>query len=134
MNDLFFSDLETDICNFADDNTLYASTENVIKRLYHDIPIVINWFRTNEMVVNPNKFQVMFPGCRENAIGLNIDSYNIESSDSVKLLGVTLHKKLTFKPYILDTCSRANRNISALLRIHRYLDVRKATLASSTVP
>ena len=101
LNDLFFLDLETEICNFADDNTLYdcdVSIEAVIAKLNRDIPTVINWFRTNEMVVNANKFQVMFLGCRENNRSLNVDGYIINNSNSVTLLGVTLDNSLSSIP------------------------------------
>ena len=124
LNELFFLDLETEICNFADDNTLYAcdvSIEAVIAKLNRDIPTVINWFRTNQMVVNANKSQVMFLGCRENNRSLNVDGYTINISNSVKLFGVTLDNRLSFNPYILGICTREDRRINALLRIGRFL-------------
>ena len=67
INDLFYLNLECQICNFADDNTLYScgsTIEDVLQKLHRDIPSLINWFRKNEMVVNPEKFQVMFLGCK----------------------------------------------------------------------
>ena len=77
INDLLFSNLKSDICNFADDNTLYAcdsSIDNVLLRLNSDIPRVMDWFRSNEMVVNPDKFQVMFLGI-ENSRTILIDNH-----------------------------------------------------------
>ena len=59
INYLLFSNLESDICNFAEDNTLHVCA---LLRLNSDIPRVMDWFRSNEMVVNPDKFQVMFLG------------------------------------------------------------------------
>ena len=105
INDLLFSNLESDICNFADDNTLYArdsSIDNVLLRLNSDIPRVMDWFRSNEMVVNPDKFQVMFLGI-ENSRTILIDNHTITTSaETVKLLGITIDRKLTFQPHITD--------------------------------
>ena len=52
----------TDICNFADDNTLNKSSPNlsvVLSCLEHDILIVLNWFKVNSSKANPQKFQFM---------------------------------------------------------------------------
>ena len=43
LNDLLLIDLRSNVCNFADDNTLYhcgETTENVIKNLQSDLKIV----------------------------------------------------------------------------------------------
>ena len=58
----------------------------------------MDWFRSNEMVANPDKFQVMFLGI-ENSRTILIDSHTITSSETVKLLGITIYRKLTFQPY-----------------------------------
>ena len=47
LNDLFFLALDTDICNIADDNTLYTcdiSLSDVISKLESSANLVINWF------------------------------------------------------------------------------------------
>ena len=94
INDLLFVHLDSEICNFADDNTLYAcgsTIENVLFKLNADIPRVMHWFKSNEMVVNPDKFQILFLGVQNsNDIFVNIDNASISSSETVKLLGVTL--------------------------------------------
>ena len=108
INDLLFLNLESDICNFSDDNTLSAcdsSIDRVVTKLTSDIPRVLNWFRSNEMVVNPDKFQVIFLG-NQNRLNLLIHGINIPSSDTVKLLGVIVDKKLEFNAYITDICRK----------------------------
>ena len=114
INDLLLLNLESDICNFADDNTLSAydsSIDRVITKLTTNIPRVLNWFRSNEMVVNPDKFQVIFLG-NQNRLNLLIDGINIPSSDTVKLLGVIIDKKLEFNPYITDICRKATNKVT----------------------
>ena len=60
LNDLLLTNLTSNVCNFADDKTLYycrETTENVIKNLQSDLKIVLKWFRNNQMMANSNKFQ-----------------------------------------------------------------------------
>ena len=57
--------MESDICNFADDTTIYAcdtSIEAVIIRLESDLHRMLQWFNDNGMKANPSKFQIMFLG------------------------------------------------------------------------
>ena len=65
INDLTFFEEDCQLCNFADDNTLFASDlklEGVISRLENDIQKTLFWFESNMIVNNPSKFQVMFMG------------------------------------------------------------------------
>ena len=62
IKDLIMFIEKTDICNFADDNTLYKSSLSltvVINCLVHGITIVSNWFKVNSLkfFANPQKFQ-----------------------------------------------------------------------------
>ena len=65
INDLFLFIEKSEVCNFADDNTLYVcdpSVENVINSLQTDLDNLIKWFTDNSLVANPSKFQLMFLG------------------------------------------------------------------------
>ena len=106
---------------YACDNSI----DSVVSKLNSDVPLVLNWFRSNEIVVNPDKFQVIFLGIKD-SMNLLIDNNNIPSTDTVKLLGVIIDKKLTFVPHITDICRRAINKAKALLRISKYLDLPKA--------
>ena len=131
INDLLFSMNDTTICNFADDNTLYAcdtSLDNIFHRLNTDISNVIQWFNCNSMVANPAKFQVIFLGINNENLRLNIDGNIINSTNTVKLLGVTIDDKLCFHPHIKELCKKANQKTMALLRIRKYLTQAKADL------
>ena len=62
INDLFFLVALASLYNFADDNTLsaFATTfSRLIKILESESKVVIDWFKKNEMVVNPDKFQAI---------------------------------------------------------------------------
>ena len=59
MNDTFMIIEQSDICNFADDHTLYSCGEwlTVIKEnLFFDTKAMLNWFRLNSLKANPGKY------------------------------------------------------------------------------
>ena len=129
LNDLFLFILETDICNFADDNTVYAcdsTLEKVFSRLKKDVDEVINWFKINSMVANPEKFQIMFLGAKAENLTMNICGNSIKAANKVKLLGITIDSKLDFSMHIKKLCTNANNKTSALIRLRENMSVSQA--------
>ena len=62
INDIFLVIKKIEICNFADDNTIYDCGEdlsNILENLNHDLKILLKWFRINFLQANPGKFQFM---------------------------------------------------------------------------
>ena len=60
---MFYLDIESEICNFADDTTIYAcdkSIDTVIIKLEDDLQKILNWFKENGKCANPAKFHMMF--------------------------------------------------------------------------
>ena len=132
INDLFMFLKETEICNFGDDNTIYAcdkNVENVIYRLKNDIKNVIDWYNANSMVANPDKFQLMFLGKKvDKQICLTVNNLSINLVETVKLLGVVIDNKLNCVEHINNICKVANNKTNALLRIRKYIDVHTAKI------
>ena len=65
INDLFFMKRNSEICNFADDNTLYSCVKDlneIVTNLEIDLSRLFKWFAENGMAANPKKFQLIFPG------------------------------------------------------------------------
>ena len=65
INDIFMFLEKTEICNFADDNTVYYCGEdlsNILENLKHDLNILLKWFRINSLQANQGKFQFMILG------------------------------------------------------------------------
>ena len=63
INDLLLFINETDICNFADDTTLYAYGKDlatISNKLEPKTNTTTQWLNDNGMVANPSKFQFMF--------------------------------------------------------------------------
>ena len=100
INDLLLFERNSELCNFADDNTLYAvgpSVEYVKSLLSDDVKDVLYWFKVNQMIANPAKFQVMFLGTKDNNIEFLLENISIVSCEFVKLLGICIDKELNFK-------------------------------------
>ena len=58
INDLFLFIERTNICNFADDNTIYScqnDLNNIFEDLRYDMVTLLRWFKENSMKVNPKK-------------------------------------------------------------------------------
>ena len=48
-----------EICNFADDNTLYSSgieLSSILENLKHDMKAILKWFRIDSLKANPGGF------------------------------------------------------------------------------
>ena len=60
INDLFYFIKDAQLLNFADDNTIATfsnSVDDLITDIQKESENVIDWFRSNEMVVNRDKAQ-----------------------------------------------------------------------------
>ena len=64
-NDLFFMILRSDICNFADETTLYSCDKKLkifFVNLKVDLKNVLYWFHVSSLKANLGKFQFMILG------------------------------------------------------------------------
>ena len=101
INDIFFFVEKSEICNFADDNTVYSCGKDLPKVKEDLICTMKNIFkclRLNSFKADPRKFQFMILGektCYKHI--LKINSTCAQSSDAVTLFGVMIDKNLTFK-------------------------------------
>ena len=90
LNDMLWFVEKTDICNFAEGNSIYScakSVNDVIENLQSELKIALKWFKDNQMIANPGKFQFM--ALNKDTINKSIvmDNKTIVSPKSVKLLG-----------------------------------------------
>ena len=93
MNDLFFFVKEVELANFADDNTIYLGSKDLtelLEILRKECETAINWFKTNNMIVNSDKFQSMIVSSKKDQSKsvLNINGVEFTIESSVKLLGI----------------------------------------------
>ena len=87
INDTFCATEASEICNFADDNTMYAlshNAESMITKLEINIYNTLIRFDSNSMVANPSKYQVMLLGVKKNQnLALEMNGDVIASSKEV---------------------------------------------------
>ena len=63
INDILFFIEKSEICNFADDNTLYSCDRNLLRikeNLIFDMKNILFWFRTSSLKANAGKFQFRY--------------------------------------------------------------------------
>ena len=83
------------------------------------------------MQANPSKFQfvllsnTLVDTCN---VSLCVDDVVLKPESHVKILGVFLDDKLSFSKHISMCCTKAARQLNALARISRYLDMSSRTL------
>ena len=132
INDLLLSIQETDICNYADDTTIYTCDmrlENVISMLENDSKIIIEWFGNNYMKLNEDKCHFMIFGERTNQdVVINIGNCTVDNSQEEKLLGVLIDSNLNFEKHVSNICKKAANKLFALSRMSTYLGTDKLRL------
>ena len=107
---------KTEVCNFADDTTIYSCSPNFEEatlKLSNDTHLILDWFTINSMVANPGKFQIMFLGADidNNKIKFMIENRRVKSRSEVKLLGITIGNKLSFAIHIENLCSTPRNHL-----------------------
>jgi hypothetical protein len=113
----------SDISNYADDNTISAYAKSItelINKLQSESNIAIKWFRDNETIVNPDKFQFMIldKNIKQGPLNLHtlkLDGYEIESKNSVDLLGIEIDDKITFDNHIHTLTRNAAGQLNYLI-------------------
>lgn len=129
INDLLFFNFNSKIYNYADDNTLSCSENDITvleKHLISDCQQAMKWFELNSMKANASKFQLMYLSRNaENLTGhdiLKLGDVEIKASHSINILGVEIDKDLKFNLHIDEVCSQSGKQINALKRMKHYLD------------
>ena len=121
LNDLFLFVENSDLSNYADNNTLYSSgndLEKVKQTLRQDFEIITKWFYENYMVFNSGKCHFM---CIEQNKTFFYDNTEIKNSKEEKILGVIIDNKLRFKSHVKNLCKKALQKIWALSCLINYL-------------
>lgn len=117
---------KADLVNYADDNTVtsvQATQPLVVNILKSESRLAINWFTSNQMLANPQKFQAIFMNSLESDIAIEIDGIKILPEEHVKLLGVNLDSKLNFEYHIQQICRKAANHLNVLKRLSPFIDL-----------
>ena len=107
INNLFYFIKDAQLLKFTDDNTIATcsnSVDNLINDLQKESENATDWFRSNEMVLNPDKFQSIMI----NRLG-KLKSHKTDSENSLTLLSIEIGNKLNFEKHVITLCQRAGR-------------------------
>ena len=112
---------------FADDNLISAAAKTVTElkiTLQSELEVIINWFKNNKMIVNPEKFQAIILDKQKHDYSnetIKFDNKTVETVSSVRLLGIQLDDKLNFSLHVSNICKSAANQLSALIRLNNFL-------------
>lgn len=125
INDVNQSVNITSLRLYADDTTEYASDlcPAVLEflTLNQDMKNLTHWFSDNFLQVNTTKTQAMTMGRSTYTYDLRACNKPIKIETTLKILGVTLDRNLTFKPHIKETLKKGFAKIAALCRIKHFV-------------
>ena len=102
---LFFSE-HFQIANYADDSSLFefsGSTDDVIRKLEENAHILLQWFKSNYLKPNPDKWKLLLS---DNSPDMKILIKNefIVNSTSVKILRGNFDNKISFNLQVDKLC------------------------------
>ena len=112
---------------FADDNLISAAAKTVTElkiTLQSELEVIINWFKNNKMIVNPEKFQAIILDKQKHDYSnetIKFDNKTVETVSSVRLLGIQLDDKLNFSLHVSNICKSAANQLSALIKLNNFL-------------
>ena len=129
LNDIFYFIRSVSIANYADDNILYATENNVkslLKTLELETNLLLDWFRINEMKPNEDKCHLLV--INQENVSVTLGNGNISCSSTVELLGIKIDDKLNFNEHVSTLCKKGNQKLHALARISKYMSKDKLKL------
>ena len=116
--------------NFAGDNTPYTIEETIdalLQRLWRHASILTKWFKEKKIQMNPEKCHLLVCNHTKD-VSIILENEIIDSSDSVKLLGITIDNKLNFNEHVSKLCKKASSKLHALARISNFMSQDKLRL------
>ena len=120
VNDINYSAGSSSLRLFADDTTQYIVHESpctLESTLNQDIERLTIWFTANYLQVNITKTQAMTPWKSQYPYNDFIGDISIEIEPTLKILGVTLDRDLSFKLHAAIMLKKAYAKIASLRRI-----------------
>ena len=100
--DLFLLCEESDIANYADDNSPFScemNIDSVLLQLESDCKRLLDWLMENGLKANPDKFHLILNEVKTN-IFMQSDKFKIFNSNHEKLLGIKFDNKLSLTEHV----------------------------------
>ena len=121
QNDLAYEiNLNFSMC--ADDHQIYETGKdltNVKSSLNRNTEKASKWYEDNMLKGNYSKYKTMAMQNKREITNptMNIQDSEIESTEKLNLLGVTIDSKLNFNHRISNECEKASQRIGVLMRL-----------------
>ena len=135
INDFFYLVKGTEVCNYADNTTIFACGSDmcsILKSLEEDASLLSLWFENSYMKMNEDKSHLLVFGSKGEDVSVNISGSLIQVSDEEKLLGLTLDRRLNFKNHVRSLCKKASQKLHALARVSKYMEKSKLELTMTS--
>ena len=134
QNDLVYN-IDANISMYADDHQIYQTGKGISTvhtKLEESASSATDWYENNLLEGNLKKYQTMFIqnkyghkkeqfSCTEHNTNLNLNGKIIRTSDSLKILGVTIDNKLNFNEHINDVCNKASQRVGVIMRLRNLI-------------
>ena len=140
QNDLAYN-IDANISMYADDHQIYQTgkgistvhTKYVVCIPYQEsASSATDWYENNLFEGNLKTYQTMFIQNKyghkkekfsrtEHNTNLNLNGKIIRTSDSLKILGVTIDNKLNFNEHINDVCNKASQRVEVIMRLRNLI-------------
>ena len=133
QNDLVYN-IDANISMYADDHQIYQTGKGISivhTKLEESASSATDWYENNLLEGNLKKYQTMFIQnkyghkeqfcCTEHNTNLNLNGKIIRTSDSLKILGVTIDNKLNFNEHINDVCNKASQRVGVIMRLRNLI-------------
>ena len=120
INDLLLFIQNSDICNYADDTTIYFydnNLDNITHRLENDCNVTLQWLADNFMKLNADKCHLVLGQRCDDPVTVKIGNTDVVNSSEEKFLGVHIDSKLSFDRHVSKLSQKASNKLYALARI-----------------
>ena len=123
---LFYFIKDAQLLSFMDGTTSATFSNNIddlTADLQKEFENAIDWFCSNEMVVNLDTFQSIIInrlGKFKNSYKLLIENHKVYSKNFVTLLGIEIDNKLNFGKHLTTVYQKAGRHLNTLSGKHKY--------------
>ena len=121
QNDLAY-EIKSNLSMYADDHQIYEAGKdlaNVKSSPSRNADKASKWYEGNMLKGNYNKYKTMTVQNKREITNLtmSVQGNEIESTEKLNLLGVTIDSKLNFNHHINNVCKKASQRIGVLMRL-----------------
>ena len=116
----------TDLSNFADDNfilSIHKIKEQAIESIEIKLKIIIKWLTDSGLKVNEQKTELcLFYRKDTPPIVIRINDAEINSTNSMNVLGITFDSKLTWAKHVAKQVAKSNKALQAIKMIRKFFN------------